>query len=36
MKRFDGHKYIFDSDNKEHHEDNTSIDNLSEEKYNND
>ena len=28
MKKFDGHKYVVDSDNKEHYEDNTSIDNL--------
>ena len=28
MKKFDGHKDIFDSQNKEHDEDDTSIDNL--------
>ena len=32
MKKFDGHKNIFVSYNKEHHEDNTSIDNLLEKK----
>ena len=33
MKKFDGHKNIFVSYNKEHHEDNTSIDNLLEKKW---
>ena len=33
MKKFDGHKNIFFSYNKEHHEDNTSIDNLLEKKW---